>query len=122
MTTPKPKKTSSRTGNNNNRAPEFAFAMRLFGDEEMRQYQAEYRFDTVRKWRFDYAWPSQRVAVEIDGGQWAPNGGRHSRDSDREKLNHAAAQGWRVLRFSTQQLDRDPQGCVELLRRALQCR
>ena len=103
-------------------AETFAFAMRLYADGNMAEYQREHRFDTVRRWRFDYAWPSQRVAVEIDGGQWVRNGGRHNRDSDREKLNQAAAQGWRVLRFSTQQLERDPQGCVELLRRALQCR
>ena len=106
----------------NDSADMFLFAMRMFADDNMGQYQREHRFDAVRKWRFDYAWPSQRVAVEIDGGQWVRNGGRHNRDSDREKLNYAAAQGWRVLRFSTQQVDRDPAGCVELLRRALQCR
>lgn len=104
------------------KAETFAFAMRLFADGNMSQYQTEYRFHPTRKWRFDYAWPTERVAVEIDGGQWVANGGRHNRDSDREKLNQAAAQGWRVLRFSTQQVDRDPGGCVELLKRALQCR
>ena len=106
----------------NDSADMFLFAMRMFADDNMNQYQREHRFDAARRWRFDYAWPSQRVAVEIDGGQWVRNGGRHNRDSDREKLNQAAAQGWRVLRFSTQQVERDPQGCVELLRRALQCR
>jgi len=60
------------------------------------------------------------VAVEIDGGQWVAGGGRHNRDSDREKLNHAAANGWRVLRFSTQQVEREPDVCIELLRRTLQ--
>ena len=103
-------------------AAAFAFAMRVYAHGAMHGYQTEYRFHPTRKWRFDYAWPTERVAVEIDGGQWVANGGRHNRDSDREKLNYAAAQGWRVLRFSTQQVDRDPQGCVELLRRALQCR
>jgi len=103
-------------------AAAFAFAMRVYAQDEMKNYQQEYRFHPTRKWRFDYAWPSHRVAVEIDGGQWITNGGRHNRDSDREKLNNAAAMGWRVLRFSTQQVDRDPGGCVDLLRRALQCR
>lgn len=104
------------------KATAFAFAMRVYAQDEMKNYQQEYRFDEKRKWRFDCAWPTERVAVEIDGGQWVANGGRHNRDSDREKLNNAAAMGWRVLRFSTQQVDRDPGGCVELLRRALQYR
>ena len=81
----------------------------------------EHRFHATRKWRFDYAWLAPyRVAVEIDGGQWVAGGGRHNRDSDREKLNHAAADGWRVLRFSTQQVEKEPDACIELLRRALQ--
>jgi very-short-patch-repair endonuclease len=57
----------------------------------------EFQFDPVRKWRFDFAFPSQRVAVEVDGEN-------HRRAfkmvrSDYEKLNEAVRQGWRVLRF-----------------------
>lgn len=57
----------------------------------------EYRFHPVRRWRFDFAWPSQRVAVEIDGR------GRHQSVAgvrrDCEKINTAILSGWRVLRF-----------------------
>ena len=80
----------------------------------------EYRFDPVRRWRFDLAWPARWVAVELDGGEWLPHGGRHNTDRDREKLNQAAAQGWRVLRFSGGQLDAEPGACVDLLARALE--
>lgn len=73
-----------------------------------------YRFHPTRRWRFDFAWPARRVACEIDGGQWRAGGGRHNGDPDREKLNTAAALGWRVLRFSHQALEHDPAGCVEL--------
>jgi len=76
---------------------------------------AEYRFHPRRRWRFDYAWPEYKVAVEIDGGQWKPGGGRHNTDADREKLNTAAAMGWRVLRFSHKVLREQPGDCVELL-------
>lgn len=62
---------------------------------------AELRFDPVRRWRFDFAIPSHKVAIEIDGGVWT--GGRHTRGQgfldDCEKLNAAACAGWRVLRF-----------------------
>lgn len=81
--------------------------------------QREYRFDAVRRWRFDLAWPLQLVAVECDGGQWCAGGGRHNGDADREKLNAAAVQGWRVLRFSARQITTDPDGCIATLTQAL---
>lgn len=77
--------------------------------------------EPLRHWRADFAWPHARLAVEVDGGQWAPGGGRHNQDSDREKLNFAVAIfSWRVLRFSGAQLKSDPAACIALLRRALE--
>jgi very-short-patch-repair endonuclease len=68
----------------------------------------QYRFHPTRKWRFDYAYPEQHLAIEVDGGQYTPRGGRHNTDGDREKLNAAAALGWRILRYSGAML-KDPQ-------------
>jgi very-short-patch-repair endonuclease len=66
----------------------------------------EYRFHPERKWRFDYAWPTHRVALEVEGGVFS--GGRHSRGAgfraDAEKYNQAAALGWRLLRVLPEQL------------------
>lgn len=66
----------------------------------------EYRFAAPRKWRFDFAAPDIMLAIEVEGGIW--NYGRHNRASgyikDMEKYNQAAASGWRVLRFTPQQL------------------
>ena len=92
-------------------------AIRVSGD--LPPAQTEYRFHATRKWRFDYAWPDHAVAVELDGGQWRAGGGRHNTDGDREKLNTAAAHGWRVLRFSRTMLESDPLGCVAYVRQAL---
>lgn len=68
---------------------------------------AEHRFHPSRRWRFDWAWPERKIAVEIDGGIWIQ--GRHNRASgylaDLEKLNAAAEMGWRVLRFATGKID-----------------
>lgn len=65
----------------------------------------EFSFHQERKWRFDLAWPKQKIAVEIEGGSWV--GGRHTRGSGFEKdcvkYNTAASMGWRVLRFTTKQ-------------------
>lgn len=78
----------------------------------------EYQF-CDRKWRFDFAFPDGRVAVEFDGGQWQAGGGRHNQDPDRLKLNTAASLGWRVLRFSTGTWTNDPDGCMKLVQGAL---
>ena len=59
----------------------------------------EYKFHPNRKWRFDFAWPDEKVALEVQGGLFT--GGRHSRGAallkEHEKLNAAASAGWRVL-------------------------
>jgi hypothetical protein len=59
----------------------------------------EHTFAPPRRWRFDMAWPRQKVAVEIEGGLWV--NGRHNRGAalvkDFEKRNAAAELGWRIL-------------------------
>lgn len=65
-------------------------------------WMVEYRFHPARRWRFDVAWPDQRLAVEIEGGVWTR--GRHNRGAgftgDCEKFSAAAILGWRVLRVT----------------------
>jgi very-short-patch-repair endonuclease len=78
-------------------------------------WEPELRFDTRRKWRFDYAVPRLRVAIEIEGGIFPFRNARgemtvggHVRgahyQSDLDKYNTAAALGWRVFRFSTEDI------------------
>ena len=66
----------------------------------------EVRFHPVRKWRFDVAWPHQKVGLEIHGGVYVQ--GRHTRgkgfEEDREKINEAQLLGWTVLEYSTGQV------------------
>lgn len=81
---------------------------------------AEYRFAPPRRWRFDFAWPDQRVALEIQGGLFSR--GRHVRGAallkEHEKLNESAALGWRVV-FATPQNVYEPH-VLSRLRRALE--
>lgn len=60
----------------------------------------EFRFHPTRQWRFDFAWPEFKVALECEGAVWVR--GRHTRGSgfvkDLEKYNTATALGWRLLR------------------------
>ena len=78
-------------------------------------YVQEHKFHPVRRWRFDFAWIDEMVAVECDGGQWKAGGGRHNTDADREKINTAVALGWRVLRFSGNQIRTAPIECIRVL-------
>ncbi len=76
----------------------------------------EYRFHPTRRWRFDLCWPALFLAAEIDGGIWNTinkktgelETGRHNQPkgfiNDCEKLNHAALLGFRVFRFTTDQV------------------
>lgn len=65
---------------------------------------AEYRFHPIRKWRFDFCWQRESVALEVQGGLFSA--GRHTRGAallqEHEKLNMAAEMGYRIV-FTTPQ-------------------
>jgi very-short-patch-repair endonuclease len=76
----------------------------------------EYEFASDHKWRFDFAFPDRRLAVEVEGGVWSK--GRHTRGSgfidDLAKYNAAALRGWCVLRFTTEQaIDGDAASAIQ---------
>lgn len=68
--------------------------------------KAEYRFHPKRRWRFDYAIPEHKIAIEVEGGVWT--NGRHTRGkgyiNDMEKYNEAVIGGWRLIRVTPDQL------------------
>lgn len=86
----------------------------------------EFKFHPERKWRFDVAWPEDakrwgghNVAIEVQGGLFSS--GRHNRGAamlkEYEKLNEAAAMGWRVL--FVQPRDLCTSETVKLIKRCL---
>lgn len=74
---------------------EFAIQIKL---AKLPEPKREYRF-SKRRWRFDFAWVPQCVAVELVGGTYTQ--GRHTRGkgyaADREKANEAQLLGWICL-------------------------
>lgn len=71
---------------------------------------AEYRFMDDRRFRFDFAWPEHRVALEIEGGTWSRLAkSRHTTsagfEGDCEKYSLAAIAGWCLIRVTTKQLE-----------------
>lgn len=61
-----------------------------------------------RKWEADFAYPDRGLLIEIDGGIWRRGGGAHSHPTqilrDMTKGNDAAYLGYRVLRFTSDQV------------------
>lgn len=79
----------------------------------------EFKFHPTRRWRFDYALPAHKIALEVEGGVWT--GGRHTRPQgflgDIEKYNTATLMGWRVFRTTPDELIRT--ATLNLLRQAI---
>lgn len=77
-----------------------------------RKIFTEYKFKPGRQFAFDVAVldyeEPEKIACEIEGGAWvqgAHNRGKHF-ISDMEKYNLAAAMGWKVFRFTPQQVEK----------------
>lgn len=66
----------------------------------------ELKFHSSRRWRFDYAIPAIKMAIEVEGGVWT--GGRHTSSrgflEDMEKYNEAALMGWCLIRTTPNEL------------------
>jgi very-short-patch-repair endonuclease len=74
------------------------------------QWVSEFKGIDGRKFRFDAANPSLKVAVEIEGAIWTQ--GRHNRPlgmlQDMKKYNLATVNGWKILRYDTETLRKRP--------------
>jgi len=67
-------------------------------------FEREYKFHDARKWRFDYALPAIKVAVEHEGLPLQTDKSRHTTikgfAGDCEKYSEAAILGWCVIRVN----------------------
>lgn len=65
-------------------------------------WTVEHRFDSVNRYRFDYAHLKIHIAVEIEGGIYTGTG--HAKTGtylkDMKKYNLAQLKGWIVLRYA----------------------
>lgn len=68
--------------------------------------EREFHFMDGRKWRADFAFVDEKILVEIEGGVFTRGG--HTRGAaytkNCQKYNHAALLGYRILRFTTDQV------------------
>jgi len=75
-------------------------------EDGIKDFEQEYVFAPPRKFRLDLAVVSQKVGIEICGGLW--HGHAHSTPlmilRDYEKGNLLTLEGWRVLRYTPEQV------------------
>lgn len=84
---------------------EFAFQLKV---HKVKLPVREHVFHPLRKWRFDFAWPSEMVAVEVEGMPFSRPGRHQTKDGftkDCEKYNEAAIMGWVVIRVTAEHID-----------------
>ena len=82
-------------------------------------FEPEWAFALPRRWRLDFAWLDEHLALEVEGGTWQK--GRHTSgvgfEKDCEKYNEAACLGWTVLRVTANMVADGT--ALEFVRRAL---
>lgn len=72
---------------------------------DITDYEKEYSFHPLRKWRFDFVFRLNKIklAIELEGGTWSDS--RHTTGKgfadDCEKYNEAALNGWYIMRFTS---------------------
>ena len=85
----------------------YIFFQALLRNELKTDVFCEHKFLEDRKFRFDFAIISKKIAIEIEGGVYT--NGRHVRGNgyiqDMEKYNLAIENGWVVLRYTPEQLN-----------------
>jgi very-short-patch-repair endonuclease len=71
--------------------------------------EQQYRFHSTRKWRFDFAHPKTKIAIEIEGGEFVH--GRHGRPGrlteDCIKYATAMQDGWEIWRLTGTMITRE---------------
>jgi len=91
--------------------------VQLLRDAGIEGWHANYR---VGHYSVDFAFPAQRVAIEIDG--WAFHSDQEAFQNDRKRQNWLALQGWQVLRFTWLDVVQHPERVLTAIRAAVSAR
>ena len=93
--------------------PEYRFGAMACGGTG-KGVKARIKAAGLHDWRFDYAFPVLKVAVEVEGGVFV--GGGHNRGAyytdNCNKYNTAASMNWLVFRFTPDMLNDNPDKCI----------
>ena len=79
--------------------------------------QHEIRVRGRRVARVDFAYPSRKIAIEVDGYRY--HSGRAAWARDAARANRLVQLGWRILRFTWDDVRRRPEAVADVVTRAL---
>jgi len=88
----------------------YGFFITILKQQLLTNVVPEYRFCPERKYRIDVALPVYKIAIEIEGGVYQTASIGHASIGgilrDMEKYNLLTELGWRVLRYTTDKLNK----------------
>lgn len=88
--------------------PEDAFLWQVTHCSDLPKPERGLKLVAGRSWAFDFTWEKQNIVVEIEGGIWRRHRGGHSSPTgimrDMAKYNAATRLGYRVFRFTSDQV------------------
>ena len=85
------------------------------------EYVEEHQFDPVRKYRFDWAIPELKIAIEYEGifskksGHTTVSG--YTKDCD--KYNLATVHGWKILRYTAKNYKNFPKELKNIVNKVI---
>ena len=96
------RKTGGKGKKNSKESISFGFMVEQFAKYHGLTVEKEYRFDKVRRFRFDYCFPELKLGLEFEG--IIAGKSRHTSitgySQDCDKYNLATSLGYRVLRYT----------------------
>ena len=85
--------------------------------------EREYIYHPIRKWRIDYYFPEQMIAIEYEGMAYTGGKSRHTTISgftkDCDKYNEMALMGITLLRFNAEMINKGK--ALQQIKRAFKC-
>lgn len=77
--------------------------LQYWANEKKLDLVSEFKFNENRKYRFDWAIPDLKLAIEFEGGIFQKKSGHNTAThytKDANKYNLAQSDGWKILRFT----------------------
>jgi len=111
---------SRQAGTDPDATPLERLGLAALSEAEISGFESQYSPAFAPSWRFDVAFPDQRLAIEWDSRRWHTRVDDFDRDRQRDRV--AATNGWVVIRFTMQDLKDKPDEVIEQVTKALAAR
>lgn len=93
----------------------------LLRKAKLKGFKRQVKYVPGRKFSADFAFPEQKLIVEVDGGIYTrrAHGSVGGIISDMKRTNFAAINGWRVMRYRPDEISKEPDRVIQEITQAL---